>query len=221
MDRDGVESVFSEICDRGFATCRRVLPKSVVTMARRRLHSEAPTDASVVYMALDPKDELIAFCVERIFPLAELAFGDRTQLLRAQLTETPPGPIKPERSWHRDLPVESLSPLTITAIFYLDAVSDVGNTFVLPAGSLSPALLDLRDDREIAIDAHSGDCLLLNGSVWHSGSAPSAGTRRRALILQFGYWWIKQHSDQHETGSINEVIYGRKAPPGDLFITDR
>lgn len=190
-------------------------------MAHSRLGSQIAA-ATVMYLDLDPRDSLLARSVGMILPLAERAFGNRAQLLRAQLAETPPTSTKPDRSWHRDLPVDSVSPLSITAIFYLDAVCDAGNTFVLPAGSCPPASLELPDDREVAIRAAPGGCLVFSGSIWHSGSAPSAGFRRRTLVLQFGYWWIKQQPlQQVETGAIEETVFGTRSPPGDLYITDR
>lgn len=222
MDTATVESLYWDICERGYDNYRSRISERFIGLAHGRLGSEISAEGTVIYLDLSPSDILLAKCVEVILPIAELAFGNRTQLLRAQLTETPPTATNPQRSWHRDLPVDSPSPLSITAIFYLDAVRDAGNTFVIPLGSSPPVSLDLPDEREIAIVASAGDCLVLSGAVWHSGSAPAHGIRRRALILQFGYWWIKQQRSEHtESGELAESVYGQKAPPGDLYITDR
>lgn len=207
---------------RGFAKYGPVLPEPFVELARRRIKPQVSASASFVYLDLDPADLLLARCVDTLLPLAFLAFGNRAQLLRAQLTETPSASTLPDRSWHRDLPVDSTTPVSLTAIFYLDDVLHAGHTYVIPAGSHPPAFLDHSDNREIAITACAGDCLVLSGSVWHTGSAPSPGARRRALILQFGYWWIKQQTQKNlEAGFIEETVYGRKSPPGDLYIHDR
>ena len=213
---------FWQICERGFARLGSALSEPHIGMAHARLDDEIAGHATSVYLGPDPTNPLIARCVEVLLPIAEIAFGNRAQLLRAELTETPHWPTKPERSWHRDLPVETAMPLSITAIFYLDPIHGAGNTFIIPLGLHPPGFLDRPDDRELAIDASIGDCVLLTGSIWHSGSTPLAEFRRRTLVLQCGYWWIKQQPRYRiSTGSLEETVYGAKAPPGDLYITDR
>jgi hypothetical protein len=76
-------------------------------MAQTRLDGLGTGDRTVAYLDPDPTDPLVAHCVEVVLPVAKLAFGNRTQLLRAQLTETLPGSTDPPRSWHRDLPVDA------------------------------------------------------------------------------------------------------------------
>jgi ectoine hydroxylase-related dioxygenase (phytanoyl-CoA dioxygenase family) len=214
--------MFLQICERGFARLESAIPVPYVDMARARLDCLGTGDKLFAYLDLDRTDPLVSHYVKAALPVAKIAFGIRTQLLRAQLTETMPASTVPLRSWHRDLPVEAKTPLSITSIFYLDPLRGAGHTFVIPFGSHAPENLEHRAEQEVAVDASLGDCVFLSGSIWHSGSAPLAGFRRRAFILQFGYWWIKQQSSrQLESGSFEESIYGTKAPPGDLYITDR
>src|SRR5664280_1762505 len=118
--------MFSQICERGFARLESAIPVPYVHMARARLDSLGTGEKLFAYLDLDQTDSLVSHYVKAALPVAKIAFGIRTQLLRAQLTETMPASTVSLRSWHRDLPVEAKTPLSITSIFYLDSLRGAG-----------------------------------------------------------------------------------------------
>ncbi len=222
MDTRQAEALRRTLHAQGYCLFERALPRQAREEAVAHLPSEQPRHSIVEYLQLHPDNRLIADSVQAVRPLASAAFGDRAQVLRAQLTETVAAADGASRSWHRDLPASCAMPLSLTCVFYLDDVSLSGSTYILPYAATTAVPYDRSHPREVCIPARAGDCLVFDGALWHTGTAHET-TRRRAIVVQFGYWWIKQYSssDRHHGATPDEVLYGLKPPSGDLYVSDR
>ena len=218
MDARLVEDL-REVVDNRVSYCRRTGDISEASLLRSREIQEATL-------------------LPDVLNLVDQMFAHRSQILQVEVDEggTREGP---SRSWHRDLSVRVSEPLSLTFILYLDPMEKgSGPTHVIP-GSHLPTWTSTADylaiekalphPAEIAVGAHPGDALVVSGSLWHSGSFPlSEGTRRRIVVVQYGWWWIKRQSDvlsiPLDAGdtqvSMSDRLSGRRRPLGDLYIYD-
>lgn len=179
----------------------------------------------------------LATLLAHVLDVVDQFYPRRSQLLQVEVDEGGGGE-GPSRSWHRDLSVAVSDPLTLTFILYLDRMDEKsGPTFVIPGSHIptwsslpgaSPIARDSPHPAERAIQADPGDALVLSGSLWHSGSFPQVeNVRRRIVVLQYGWWWIKRQSDVRsvpldpgDRESITSRLFGDSRPAGDLYIYD-
>lgn len=99
----------------------------------------------------------------------------------------PPGETYSQGAWHRDLPYQhyvSSSPLAVNALFCVDDFTfDNGSTFVLPASHKSGAFPSdgYIQRNALQVEAKSGQYILLDCMLFHSGGFNASDRERRAV----------------------------------------
>lgn len=101
-------------------------------------------------------------------------------------------------AWHRDLPYQhfvSSTPLAVNALYCIDEFTlENGATFVLPASHKLAALPSLGYIRNnaVQIEAQTGQFILLDAMVFHSGGFNGSDRDRRAVNHVFSIPYFKQ-----------------------------
>jgi hypothetical protein len=165
----------------------------------------------------------------RLFAELTPLFGEQLQLLMYALRHHDGRDDLPDRDWHRDFSFVCDRTIAVNAILYLDATADSGPT-VAVAGShrwrdLPGRRFERRDD-EIALAAEPGDILLNDAALWHSRGHNRSSSRRRLVLLYFGYWWLKRYEHDAalpwhalENASARRLqLIGLRMPGRDLHL---
>lgn len=110
----------------------------------------------------------------------------------------PPAEMYNQGSWHRDLPYQhfvSSTPLAINALFCVDDFTfENGSTFVLPATHKTvnyPSDLYIEKDAT-QITAKSGQFIILDCMLFHSGGFNKTNSERRAINHVYTIPYFKQ-----------------------------
>jgi ectoine hydroxylase-related dioxygenase (phytanoyl-CoA dioxygenase family) len=110
----------------------------------------------------------------------------------------PPDESYNQGSWHRDLPYQhfvSSSPLAVNALFCVDDFTfDNGSTFVLPATHKEvnyPSDSYIKNNA-VQISAKSGQFILLDCMLFHSGGFNKTNLERRAINHVYTIPYFKQ-----------------------------
>jgi ectoine hydroxylase-related dioxygenase (phytanoyl-CoA dioxygenase family) len=110
----------------------------------------------------------------------------------------PPSEAYNQGSWHRDLPYQhyvSSSPLAVNALFCVDDFTfDNGSTFVLPAThkAVNYPSDSYIQNNAIQISAKSGQYILLDCMLFHSGGFNKTNLERRAINHIYTIPYFKQ-----------------------------
>lgn len=110
----------------------------------------------------------------------------------------PPGETYNQGAWHRDLPYQhyvSSSPLAVNALFCVDDFTlENGSTFVLPASHKAIAFPseDYLLENAVQIEAKSGQYILLDCMLFHSGGFNRTAEERRAVNHVYSIPYFKQ-----------------------------
>lgn len=110
----------------------------------------------------------------------------------------PPREVYNQGSWHRDLPYQhfvSNTPLAINALFCIDDFTqENGATFVLPASHRSvnfPSKSYIQRNA-LQVEARSGQYILLDCMIFHSGGFNRTNVERRAVNHVYTIPYFKQ-----------------------------
>lgn len=110
----------------------------------------------------------------------------------------PPGETYNQGAWHRDLPYQhfvSDTPLAVNALFCVDDFTqENGSTFVLPASHRAakfPSASYIQKNA-LQVDARSGQYILLDCMLFHSGGFNRTNMERRAVNHVFTIPYFKQ-----------------------------
>jgi len=146
-----------------------------------------------------------------VFPVIVGILGANIQLLGSQLIYTDSmRPVRtPERThWHRDrmVAVEDLGGaavprLSVKAAYYLTDVKspDSGMTLFAPGShrleeplSIPSGAIDPPDAARPVLQL--GDAVLFENRTWHCPGFNSAGRVRKAVIMEYGYRWLRRRT---------------------------
>lgn len=110
----------------------------------------------------------------------------------------PPGETYNQGAWHRDLPYQhyvSNTPLAVNALFCVDDFTqENGSTFVLPASHRAvnfPSASYIQRNA-LQVEARSGQYILLDCMLFHSGGFNRTNVERRAVNHVFTIPYFKQ-----------------------------
>lgn len=110
----------------------------------------------------------------------------------------PPGEVYNQGAWHRDLPYQhyvSNTPLAVNALFCVDDFTqENGSTFVLPASHRAvnfPSASYIQRNA-LQVEARSGQYILLDCMLFHSGGFNRTNVERRAVNHVFTIPYFKQ-----------------------------
>lgn len=138
-----------------------------------------------------------------VFPVVRAILGDDVQMIDNDYFITPPGTASTHAGWHHDVGMNGVfhprSTLMVKAFFLLsDVLPGSGGTALLPGshrmeddGNLPHG--DPNQSPEVAqMSGAAGTAYLFNGRIWHAAVPNTGATPRRALIYNYGHFWMKQ-----------------------------
>ena len=121
--------------------------------------------------------------------------------------------------WHRDLPYQhftSSMPLSINAIFCVDDFTKInGSTWVIPGSHLFDNFPsnEYINNNKIQIEAKSGQYIVINSMVYHSGGFNKSNNTRRGINNVYTIPFIKQQIEF----SKNDFNYKLSKKESDLL----
>jgi hypothetical protein len=129
--------------------------------------------------------------------LGKLIFG-KFILNQQNCVINPPGETYNHGAWHRDLPYQhfvSNTPLAVNALFCVDDFTqENGSTFVLPASHRAvnfPSASYIQKNA-LQVEARSGQYILLDCMIFHSGGFNCTNVERRAVNHVYTIPYFKQ-----------------------------
>lgn len=148
----------------------------------------------------------------------------------------PPGETYNQGAWHRDLPYQhyvSNTPLAVNALFCVDDFTrENGSTFVLPASHRAvnfPSASYIQRNA-LQVEARSGQYILLDCMLYHSGGFNITNVERRAVNHVFTIPYFKQQIKLPELmqnavlDPLQKEIFGfnyQESPSIDHFLSGR
>lgn len=158
------------------------------------LHIQAPIEYDATFLDLMEHP--------RVFPLVREALGDDISLIDNDYFISPPG-ARTHATWHHDVGMPGVyhprSVLMVKAFFLLSDVAENGGpTLFLPGSHRFPMDMPLPKVADpAAMPSHvkmawpAGTAFFFNGRLYHAATNNDTDTPRRALIFNYGHFWMK------------------------------
>jgi ectoine hydroxylase-related dioxygenase (phytanoyl-CoA dioxygenase family) len=151
----------------------------------------------------------------RVFPLIREALGDDISMIDNDLFISPLR-TKSHARWHHDVGMPGIhhprSTLMVKAFFLLtDVADDGGCTLFLPGSHRFPADFALpKATNPTDMPGHvkmawpAGTVYFFNGRLYHAASDNNSDQERRALIYNYGHFWMKPWQGYEPSARLQE-----------------
>lgn len=137
-----------------------------------------------------------------VFGSVREILGDDVQMIDNDYFITPPGTASTHADWHHDVGMNGVfhprSTLMVKAFFLLsDVLPGSGGTALLPGSHRmeDDAALPHGDPNAapnvVQMSGTAGTAYLFNGRIWHAAVPNTGSSPRRALIYNYGHFWMK------------------------------
>lgn len=142
----------------------------------------------------------------RVFSIVRTILGDDVQMIDNDLFLTPPRTPHTHADWHHDVGMPGVyhpRSTLMVKVFYLlsDVDEDGGATAMVPGshrfeeGHAFPRVEDPKAmPGGVLMTGLAGTAYLFNGRVYHCATNNDSDGWRRALILNYGHFWMKMWS---------------------------